>query len=368
MLQSRRLVAALAATVLAVSACSSGASSPSAGASTPAASAVTPSTGAASPSSAGTPASSASSLVLGISMYPASDPAIALLAGAATTQGEKIGAQVKFGYAPDAPTQQTAIEQLLGSGINVLAIDPNDSTAIATSVKAANTAKVPVIMIIGTSSAGGDVASTIASDEVLGGQKMGEYIIKDFLPNGGDIAFIQGDETHSAFIDRGKGFRAAVAAAPAVKLVAEGIGGGGDPTVANTVAADMITKNPNLKAIFGDDDPMAAGIFSAVQAAGKIDQIAVFGYNGNCPTLRGIWMGNGLKATLYQGWSGFGVLAVDTAAKIHNGETVPSTITTSAYVIDKAAMQQIQDGTFAVQDPSLASSVAQAVSGTCPSN
>ena len=323
-------------------------------------------TGAASvaPASGSAGTNSSGSLVLGITIYPASVPVVALAVNAAQAEAKKQGVEVKFAFATDAPSQQTAVETLLGEGVNVLAIDPNDSTAIGTAVQLANTKGIPVIMMVGTSSSG-QVATTIQSDEVAGGAKIGKFIFDNYLHGSGEVGFVQGDQTHSAFINREKGFRAALAADPNVKLVALAIG---NQTAdgANPVALDMITKNPNLKAIFADSDAMAQGVYSAVQSSGKTGQIAVFGYNGSCQTLSSIWQGQ-IAGDLYQGWAGFGVTAVDTAVKLFNHDSVPPVITTPTYALDKAAMQQIHGGTYSAQDQSLTDSVNQAISGNCGS-
>ncbi|MHB8590234.1 MAG: sugar ABC transporter substrate-binding protein [Candidatus Dormibacteraceae bacterium] len=289
---------------------------------------------------------------------------VALAVNAAQAEAKKQGVDVKFAYATDAPSQQTAVETLLGEGVNVLAIDPNDSTAIGTAVKLANSQNVPVITFVGTA-ASGQVAATIESNEVDGGTKIGNFIFQNYLHGSGQVAFIQGDETHSAFLNREKGFRAALAGYPNVNLVAFGIG---NQTAdgANPVALDMITKNPNLNAMFADSDAMAQGVYSAVESSGKTKQIAVFGYNGSCQTLSSIWQGQ-ITGDLYQGWSGFGVSVVDTAIKLFSHQSVPSVITTPTYALDKAAMQQIHDGTYSAQDQSLTDSVNQAIAGNCGS-
>jgi ribose transport system substrate-binding protein len=156
----------------------------------------------------------------------------------------------------------------------------------------------------------------------------------------------------------------ALAKFPNVKLVALGIGNE-TADKANPVALDMITKNPNLKAIYADSDAMADGVYSAVESSGKTGQISVFGYNGSCPTLNSIWNGK-IKGTLYQGWSGFGANVVQTAIKVFNKETVPPTIENPAYVIDKKAMEQVQAGTFEPKDPTLTVSINEAITGKCP--
>jgi ribose transport system substrate-binding protein len=310
---------------------------------------------------AGSPA--AGKLKLGITIYPPVVSVVASAVHAAEAEAKAQGIEAVFAFAEDAAKQQSAVESLLSQGVNILAIDPNDSTAIGTAIKLANDANVPVIMWIGKAESG-TVAVSILSPDEKSSEAMATRIFQDYMGGSGDFAFVQGNEVHAAFIAREKGMKNALAKFPNVKLVALGIGNE-TADKANPVALDMITKNPDLKAIYADSDAMADGVYSAVESSGKTAQIAVFGYNGSCPTLNSIWNGK-IKGTLYQGWSGFGANVVQTAIKVFNGESVPEVIENPAYVIDKAAMEAVQAGTFEPNDPTLTVSINEAVTGKCP--
>jgi ribose transport system substrate-binding protein len=337
--------------VLVVAACSTSPGASSSGAASPGAA----SSGAASPGTA--------KLKLGITIYPPVVSVVASAVHAAEAEAKAQGVEAVFAFSEDAAKQQSAVESLLSQGVNVLAIDPNDSKAIGTAIKLANTANVPVIMWIGSAESG-TVAVSILSPDEKSAEAMATIIFQDYMGGSGEFAFVQGNEVHAAFIAREKGMKNALAKFPNVKLVALGIGNE-TADKANPVALDMITKNPNLKAIFADSDAMADGVYSAVESSGKTNQIGVFGYNGSCPTLNSIWNGK-IKGTLYQGWSGFGANVVQTAIKVFNKESLPPVIENPAYVIDKKAMEQVQAGTFEPQDPTLTVSINEAITGKCP--
>jgi ribose transport system substrate-binding protein len=270
--------------------------------------------------------------------------------------------QIKFGLAPDAPSQQSAIDQLIGLGVNVLAIDPNDSTAITTSVKAANSKKIPVIMWVGKAT-GGNVATFIGSDELQGGKNVAKYLAKA-LRGRGEVALINGDEVHQAFILREKGFRTQLKKYPGLKLVAFGLGKETAPP-SESLARDMMTAHPNLKAIVALSDAMAAGVYQAVRALHKTSGVAVVGYNGDCPTLRSIWQGQ-IHATVFQNWYGFGADVVNAAIALHAGKKLPAKMIEPTVVIDRKLMQAVHGGTYRSKDPSLKASVEEAVTNHCP--
>ncbi len=305
---------------------------------------------------------SASPLVLGFSSYPPVVPVIASAVSGARSEAKKTHVQIRFGLAADAPSQQSAIDQLIGVGVNVLAIDPNDSTAITTSVTAANSKNIPVIMWVGKST-GGTVATFIGSDELQGGKNVAKYLAKA-LGGRGEVALINGDEVHQAFILRERGFRTQLKKYPGLKLVAFGLGKETAPP-SESLARDMMTAHPQLKAIVALSDAMAAGVYQAVRALHKTSRVAVVGYNGDCPTLRSIWKGQ-IHATVFQNWFGFGAKVVDAAVAIHAGKTLPKNIIQPTVVIDHKLMQQVRAGTYPGKDPSLKASVNQAVTNTCP--
>jgi ribose transport system substrate-binding protein len=353
---SWRLATLYSGVVLAAAACSGSPGTPSTGQSSAA--------GPPASSSAAAGASATGTLKLGISIYPPKVSVVASAVNAATAEAKAKGVEAVFAFAEDAATQQSAVESLLSQGVNVLAIDANDGKAIGTAVKEANAANVPVIMWVSGGGGDGKLATSIISPDVKASEAVATKIFQDYMGGSGNFAFIQGNLVNDAFKAREQGMKNALANFPNVKEAALGVGNE-TADKANPVALDMITKNPDLKAIYADSDAMADGAYAAVESSGKTGQIAVFGYNGSCPTLNSIWNGK-IKGTLYQGWSGFGANVVDTAIKIYSGESVPSTIEQPSYVIDKAAMQQVQAGTFQPADPTLTTSVNEAISGKCP--
>jgi ribose transport system substrate-binding protein len=282
------------------------------------------------------------SVVLGFTSDPPDVPAIGDARQGAIDAGKKLGVEVKFAHAPDAAGQQTAVENLLAGGVDVLAIDPNDSTAIGSAVQAANAQDVPVIMWIGDNLGDGETATFISSSEEDGGKALGEYMVER-LGGEGSVALINGPKAHQAFQLREKGFRGAVEGT-GVSIDAYGDGGQVEDK-ANTLATNMLTKEPNLVAMSALSDAMAAGTLKAVEAQGGGDPPLVTGYNGDCPTLHSIWEGK-TTATLYQGWYEIGAMTVEVAKQIADGKDVPPEILVPPFMVDKEVMRQIQDGSF----------------------
>ncbi len=78
----------------------------------------------------------------------------------------------------DNPAKELGnVEDLLVKGIDVLLINPTDSDAVVSSVKAANRSKIPVVTLDRAAN-GGNVVSHVASDNVLGGEMAGNFIVE----------------------------------------------------------------------------------------------------------------------------------------------------------------------------------------------
>src|SRR5262245_55150399 len=111
----------------------------------------------------------ADDIKVGWTSYPADIPVIADAIDGAKNAGKEIGVKVEFAWSPGAAAQTNAMDNLVALGVNVIAIDPEDSKAIGPSVKKANEANVPVIMFIGDNLGGGKTETLISSDEEAGG-------------------------------------------------------------------------------------------------------------------------------------------------------------------------------------------------------
>ena len=111
---------------------------------------------------------SAQDVTVGWTSYPADIPVIADAIDGGRAEAEKLGVGLEFALSAGAAAQANAVDNLLALGVDVIAIDPEDSRAIGPSVKKANEAGVPVVMWIGDNLGGGETATLISSDEGSG--------------------------------------------------------------------------------------------------------------------------------------------------------------------------------------------------------
>jgi ribose transport system substrate-binding protein len=303
-------------------------------------------------------AASAQDVTVGWTSYPADIPVIADAIDGGKAEAEKLGVGVEFALSAGAAAQANAVDNLLALGVDVIAIDPEDSKAIGPSVKKANEAGVPVVMWIGDNLGGGETATLISSDEELGGYTIAKWGFEQ-LGGKGRVALVQGAKAHQAGQLRENGFRRAMEEYPEIELVGYGEANWMRDR-ADVLASDLFTRDPEIQFVFVLSDDMAKGVYSAASLAAL--QPKITGYNGDCETLNSVW-NDKITATLYQGWRDIGAQVIRTSLEITQGKEVPPKIVMPTFVIDKAAMQQIQDGTFKGATEGLTADVKRAIDG-----
>ena len=304
------------------------------------------------------PGATAQDVTIGWTSYPADIPVIADAIDGGKDEAERLGVNLEFALSAGAVAQANAVDNLLALGVDVIAINPEDSRAIGPSVKKANEAGVPVVMWIGDNLGEGETVSLISSDEELGGYTIAKWGFER-LGGKGRIALVQGTKAHQAGLLRENGFRRAMEEFPGIDMAAYGEANW-QRDRANVLAADMLTRDPDTDFIFALSDAMAKGVYSAAKLAGAAPMIT--GYNGDCETLNSVWEGR-ITATLYQGWRDIGTQVIRTSADVVKGAEVDKVIIMPTFVVDRSAMEQISAGTHGGATPGLAADVERAIGG-----
>ena len=179
----------------------------------------------------------------------------------------------------NAAKQVADVESLLAQGIDILVISPVTADALTPVVKQAMDAGVEVLTL--DRSVNTPVTSHIGADNILIGETAGKFVCT--LLNGeGQVAEIQGVAGASATVDRHDAFNATIAKeCPNVKVVADGIGDYvREPAMRFT--EDLIQRFPEgeIDVIYAHNDGMALGAVAALEAAGRLDDVAVVGIDG----------------------------------------------------------------------------------------
>jgi len=243
------------------------------------------------------------------------------------------------------PTQQLTIAQtMIGRNFDAYILSPVSVSNLTPAVRELQNRNLP---IANTDDSRIPATVYIGPNHELNGVVAADYMAAQ-LPDGGEVAQIEGQAGSSAAILRIKGFTEGIAKNPKLKLVAS-VPGNWDGTLAYNATQTILGKNPNIKAIYANNDTMAVGVAKAVSDMGLTGQILVIGTDGIPAVLDGIKNGT-IAATVtplpyYQGyWS------VESLVRLLNGQDVPAWVVAPAQLITKENMDEFFDESYEVKE------------------
>ena len=258
---------------------------------------------------------------IGLSVSTLNNPFFVTLRDGAQSAADEAGAELIVSDAQnDTAQQQDDIQNFVTQQVNAILVNPVDSDAVVPAIEAANQANIPVIAL-DRGASGGELATTIASDNVQGGNLGGEELIR--LVGSGSVAQLEGTPGADPARDRGQGFQDAIDAQSAVEVVASQ-SANFDRAEGLNVAENILQANPDIAAIFAQNDEMALG---AVQALGDSagDDVKVVGFDATEDGLSAI-QDSTMNATVAQQPAEIGSLGVENAISVINGESVEENI------------------------------------------
>src|SRR6187401_274291 len=238
----------------------------------------------------------------------------------------------------DVDKQMQIVENLLQTGIDVLAITPSGSREIVSALVKASKANVPIVIVDtrldakAAEAAGVKPQTFIGSDNYEGGKLAGEYVVSS---SGGKarVGILEGIPGHETGDSRLRGFRDAVAKSPAISIVASQPANWERDQGFN-VFQNMLQAHPDIDTVFAASDLMALGAIEAIAAGGKTGKIRVIGFDALDDAKKAIAAGT-MEASVAQFPYEMGKAAVESAVKVMNGETLPPDIMVKLEMITK---------------------------------
>lgn len=177
----------------------------------------------------------------------------------------------------DAARQANQIDEFIVQKVDAIIVSPCDSRSVGASIAQANAAGIPVFTAdIASTSDLGRVVSHVASDNREGGRQAATLLL-EALGGAGKVAILSHPEVTSV-MDRVAGFKEALSAHPEVRIVAE-LSAEGKRDKAVRVMEDLLQSHPSLSGVFGINDDSALGALAAIEAAGKLGQVKIVGYD-----------------------------------------------------------------------------------------
>lgn len=222
----------------------------------------------------------------------------------------------------DAAKQITDIEDMIQQGVDVMLVDPVDSKAIQPALEACQAAGIPVIAYNSPVDDSTMVVSTVASDNYMAGELIGEALAQE-MGGEGTVAMLTYNVAQVC-LDRANGFISAISNYDGIEIVeSQEIQPGVDTAL--PVMENILQAYPDLTGVFALNDPSAIGAAAAIESAGLLDQIAIVGVDGSDDGKVAICEGR-MLASAAQHPVDIGSISVETAYAVIAGETVEADI------------------------------------------
>lgn len=240
----------------------------------------------------------------------------------------------------DREKQIQAVEDAVIKGANAVVLGPNDFKALARPVQKIKDANLPCVII--DSLVEGDAYDAfVATDNFSGGAEAARVIGKALDGKGNVIVilFVQNSGSTDA---RAAGFRETLKKEfPNIKIVSEQYTLG---TVedARQKTVDMLTRYPNINAIFAVNHPTSVGAYKAIQNEKLDGKIQYVGFDSDPVLLEGIENG-GVAAIIAQNPFEIGYQGVKTAAKLIEGKKVEKTIPIPSVIVTKSNLKAMKE-------------------------
>jgi ribose transport system substrate-binding protein len=176
----------------------------------------------------------------------------------------------------DANTQVSDIQTLLAKKPSIIVSIPVDPVATAKAYKQAAAAGVKLVFMDNVPNgmkAGKDYVSDVSADNYGNGVVSAQLLAKQ-LRGKGTIGLIYHQADFFVTHQRYQGFKATIAKYPGIKIVSEkGVPGPNFAAQSQTAASAMLTRYPDLTAIWAVWDVPATGVIAAAKSAGRSDLV-----------------------------------------------------------------------------------------------
>ncbi|WP_033541367.1 substrate-binding domain-containing protein [Planococcus sp. CAU13] len=219
-------------------------------------------------------------LTIGISLPSATHGWMGALIDNAEQQAKELqeseGIEYVMTNAEDPNTQANDVDDLIAQGVDVIVMLPIESAALTPVGQKVKDAGIPLVIV--DRELENDAATVVVKGDNEGiGINAGKYFIEQ-LNGKGKVVEISGPPS-SVTEQRGSGFKEAIDGQEGMEIIASQ---SGDFSTEKSleVMQNILQANPEIDAVFTQDDGMALGVLQAIKEAGRTDIQFVTGAGG----------------------------------------------------------------------------------------
>lgn len=234
----------------------------------------------------------------------------------------------------DLAGEVALVENAVNRKVAAIVLAPSDPEALIPAIKKAWEAHIPVILIDSAAADSGKAyyQSFLATDNNKAGELCAQALI-DKIGTTGKIAIMSYTAGSGSEIGRVGGFRKYIEAHSKLQVVGPFYSNSQMGTALNQTT-DVLAANPDLKGIFGANEPTAIGMGRALVQAGKAGKVVAIGFDGNAD-LQGFVKDGTIEAIAVQSAYQMGALGVKTAVDVIDKKAVPKFRDTGVVMVTK---------------------------------
>ena len=235
--------------------------------------------------------------------------------------------------------QVSLVENAVNRKVAGIVLAPSDPDALVPAIKKAWEARIPVVLIDSMVSDAGKpyYQSFLATDNQLAGELCAKALIAK-VGTTGKIAIMSYVAGAGSELGRVGGFRKYIEKNSKLQIVGPYYSQSQMATALNQTT-DVLASNPDLKGIFGANEPTAIGMGRALVQSGKAGKVVAIGFDGNAD-LQGFIKDGTLEAIAVQSAYQMGSLGVKTAIEVSQGKKVPKFLDTGVVMVTKENIEK----------------------------
>ena len=234
----------------------------------------------------------------------------------------------------DITDEVNMVENAVNRHVAGIVLAPSDPDALVPAIKKAWEAHIPVVLIDSALSDAGKqyYQSFLSTDN----EKAGELCAKALIARVGEtgkIALMSYVPGAGSEIGRVGGFKKYLAAHSKLQIVGPYYSQSQMATALNQTT-DVLSANPDLKGIFGANEPTAIGVGRALKQSGKAGKVVAIGFDGN-QDLQGFVRDGTIQAIAVQSSYQMGYKGIETLVNVIERKPVSKQVDTGVLMVEK---------------------------------
>jgi ribose transport system substrate-binding protein len=186
----------------------------------------------------------------------------------------------------DIVKQANSIEDLTGSGVNVLIINPLDHKAMVPAINAAEKSGIPVFIVDSYVDPEANYITMVLANNQGNGELVGEWVVNNLGKTKVRAALISGSQGNPVGKEKRLGFIRGFSEAELrtqgsvdLTIVAQGWGNWTNNGGLKAME-DILVAHPDINLLVAENDAMAMGALKAINEAGKAGGILIAAFDG----------------------------------------------------------------------------------------